>query len=159
MRFNMKTLNKYYELYRLKKELKKCHKLTIYFINAVKLNDKTSNDRDEFIKALRKLKLIIIDYIASLTTIREQDDMVVVDGEHKDKFIENLIVTISHELLNNIQKFNNKTVHEITKVCNSIAVDFFSLYKSDMSSESNSNNGFLWKSLDDSLNKLNRLLK
>ena len=159
MRFNMQTLNKYYELYRLKKQLKKCHKLTIYFINGCKLNDKTSDDRDGFIKALRKLKLIIIDYIASLTTIREQDDMVVVDGERKDKFIENLIVTISHELLNNIQTFNNKSIHEITKVCNSIAVDFFSLYKSDMSSESTSNNGFLWKSLDDSLNKLNRLLK
>ena len=159
----LNKINKRYELFRLRRQLKKCHKLTIYFVNSVKLADKTKDDKDELVLGLKKLRTNISDYIDSLTMFIETSDTVVVTSttteERKDNFIEALLNTISNELLNSLQSYNNKNIHEIIKVCNSLAVDFYTLYKADMKNPYSTRNGLLYKSLDESLNKFNKMLK
>jgi hypothetical protein len=159
----LNKINKTYELFRLRRQLKKCHKLTIYFVNSVKLGEKTKDDKDELVLGLKKLKNNISDYIDSFTMFIETPDTVVVTKttteERKDNFIEQLLNTISDELLHGLQSYNNKNTHEIIKVCNSLAVDFYTLYKADMKNAYSTRNGLLWKSLDESLNKFNKMLK
>ena len=155
-------INKMYELFRLRRKLKKCHKLTVYFINSVKLEEKSREDKDELVLALKKFKTVLSDYIDSLTMFIEEEETVVVNtttGERKENHIESVLATISNDLLNSLQSYNNKNVHEVTKVSNSLAVDFYSLYKAEMKNPYSTKNGLLWKSLDENLNKFNKMLK
>ena len=167
---HLHRLNKKYELYRLRKQLKKCHKKVIYFISSVKLDDKTSDNKDALVISLRKLKTTLSDYIDSLTMFVENNETVILPKEQtannnsstieaKVNYLEVLLTSISIDLLNSLQHYTFKNCHEITKVCNSISVDIYLLYKADMKNPYSTRNNFLFKSLDDNLNKFNRMLK
>ena len=147
----LREINKTYRIFRLQKQLKKCHNLIISFAVSVKIQNNIEQilyKKSELAHGLQKLVTTAQEFINSLEAVQVRND----------HCIKRIIRTVPAKLLDNLKSYDNRNSHEVVKVSNSLAVDFYLLYKADMENPWSEINEKLWRFLDQDLEKFKNSL-
>ena len=127
----LEILEQLYNFFMLKRQLKKCHYVTIRFRNSIKFGD-CIEGKIEFKKALRLLKTRVLDFTHSFNTTNNNNN----NNNNKksdDEWInaiESIEVILSDDFFHNIDIYNIKhNKNDAVKKCDSLAIGFYSLYK------------------------------